>query len=872
MSTKNHISQLQQYLPLQQSDTILTPTQRLARSIKLQLNTEQQNSTIASWRLPNIQVANQWATSLYELSIDLPGILLSTHQQHLIWEEIVFNCKNTQQSIQIPPKSLISLISDAWNQLTSHCIPSNEILKHEQLNSHQFFLWCQQYEAYCQKKGWINPSQLPLLLKKHYPTIHPLLPKRIFITQQQSILPNLQQLLSHLANLGCELIEIPLPKQKTASSYQKPCIDEDDEITEMAQYCHKILTTTKEARIACIVPNLNTVSHKIEQQLKQALDEKTWRQQTDNYQPPFNISLGRSFSKFPLIYHPLSIAEIFTTIGADIPISMVQRFLDSPFISSTVQDHHLMLKYLQLERHTIDWHQLRKTSALFYQKNETVDQHQTKIERLYQFKKNIPSNKQSHQGWCQYFLNFLNLLGWPGEQTLNSQLYQLQQQFLQQLSQLETLDLVNPKISWQTFLSHLKHLITQTQFKAEQPRSSIDIMGIFEAEGLDYDHIWVMGMTQQQWPPQAHLNPLIPYSVQKKYHIWGANVAEQLAYSNRFCQQLQAQCQQLIVSYPRQIEQIIQQPFHFLHSLPTLQTTTRSIDIQPLSIELFKDEAAPTLQHTEVNHGINLLQAQLNCPLSALATYRLKATALPVANTGISAAQKGNLLHNILAQIWREHPTATLLQQQIDSHSDWLNNIIRQQLTSLHIDPIEKELELIRITQIIRAMLLIELERGDFTVIETEQKHKITIKPLSFNVRLDRIDQLPNEQLAIIDYKTGNISNSIAQKKPEELKQLQLPVYSQLTHSLDALLLFQLSLRHNTQYHGYIETLGYLSNYLKMKEINIKETREVWRIKLESLAQDFYAGIAHITPSSTTCQYCQLAGFCRKDDRNLKND
>ena len=42
--------------------------------------------------------------------------------------------------------------------------------------------------------------------------------------------------------------------------------------------------------------------------------------------------------------------------------------------------------------------------------------------------------------------------------------------------------------------------------------------------------------------------------------------------------------------------------------------------------------------------------------------------------------------------------------------------------------------------------------------------------------------------------------------------------------------------------------------------------RELWRARLEALAEEFLSGDVSITPSTDACRYCSYAGLCRFED------
>ena len=61
----------------------------------------------------------------------------------------------------------------------------------------------------------------------------------------------------------------------------------------------------------------------------------------------------------------------------------------------------------------------------------------------------------------------------------------------------------------------VKRLAAQTLFQPEAPDVPIQVLGVLESAGLEFDHLWVMGLTDEAWPIPARPNPFIPVALQR---------------------------------------------------------------------------------------------------------------------------------------------------------------------------------------------------------------------------------------------------------------------------------------------------------------------------------------------------------------------
>ena len=88
-------------------------------------------------------------------------------------------------------------------------------------------------------------------------------------------------------------------------------------------------------------------------------------------------------------------------------------------------------------------------------------------------------------------------------------------------------------------------------------------------------------------------------------------------------------------------------------------------------------------------------------------------------------------------------------------------------------------LEKLRLAALLNGWLALERERPPFTVQDCERKEKLEIKGISVELKLDRVDVLPDGRMVVLDYKTGaQVSpNSWAE---DRISEPQLPIYAAL--------------------------------------------------------------------------------------------
>ena len=171
-----------------------------------------------------------------------------------------------------------------------------------------------------------------------------------------------------------------------------------------------------------------------------------------------------------------------------------------------------------------------------------------------------------------------------------------------------------------------------------------------------------------------------------------------------------------------------------------------------------------------------------------------------------------------------------------------------------------------------REWLDVELERGDFEVIAREQDRELELGEPRLNLRIDRVDRLPDGRQLLIDYKSGQCEvSSWLGPRPREP---QLPLYGELVgDDLDSLAFVVIN-KHSLEFRGVGQSpaaAGIRTDIDKLKHgegVSIKnwqELRHYWQQVLQNLAQDFIDGRAGVDPADPrkTCTYCGLEALCR---------
>ncbi|MBF8270020.1 MAG: hypothetical protein HW386_1729, partial [Gammaproteobacteria bacterium] len=487
--------------------------------------------------------------------------------------------------------------------------------------------------------------------------------------------------------------------------------------------------------------------------------------------------------------------------------------------------------------------------------------------------------------WATVFAGQLTALGWPGDRSLDPLEQQQLQHWREVLESLAGLDPISGACSAKTALGQIEQLARQYPFHARTGDSPVQILGLLEAAGMLFDYLWVMQMDNQNWPQPPQPNPLIPIRLQAELGMPGGSVDEELQYARALTRRLAGAADQVIFSHSSFRDDAALRTSPLIEEYAVISVEQLPL-IAPLDYyqELYRaaavvaepDEHGPRItEPAAVRGGTQILKDQAACPFRAFARHRLQARAIEQALPGISPREHGLLLHRTLEYIWRNlQQQAALLRLDQGEVAGLIRTAIAASLLTMPADwqPGKRlqELESKRLFKLIHDWLELEKQRQPFTVVFNESDRDLMLAGLPLRVRYDRIDELADGGLFVIDYKSGQPGiGDWAGPRPEEP---QVPIYCLANELRISGAAFGVLNVRATGFKGVAmsDTIAPgIKTPAALGKVDLprdwREILQYWRNVLEGLARDFIAGAAAVEPKSVTnsCRYCDLPGLCR---------
>lgn len=766
-------------------------------------------------------------------------ILLNTAQCQHLWRTII----KAESSITYS-EGLLCSVMQAWEHCQQWQIDMRDPIFNYTPQTYKFQQWCLSFEQHLSSIHAIHEHQLISYLIEHdYPVFtHPV----IWICFDD-FYPQQQRLQAYLNDNNIAQYRYDLPPQNNHPQVLAAA-DNQEEYQQLLAWLH-LRIAQNEQRIAVVIPNLEQKSVALQRKLREHFDASL-----------FNISLGQSLSEFPLVAHALN----WLNLGNEsLNMHQAALLLQSPYIGAAQEEFIARSHCLQ------DSTLLQEPSFSLQSLLHDLQSAAPKLSELLGNLNTYPAAAAPGE-WVRLFQERLNRIGFPGNYGLNSESYQCFHRLTTLLDEFRQLSLITPYLSLNDALAALARLAENTIFQAQKTNARIQISGLLEASGCEFDSLWVTGLTDQCLPQKTRLSAFIPPELQRSLNMPHSAPERELLFAKQTLERLQRGSQSTVFSFAHLQDDTPNLPCSLIIGFP--QFTPLPVHINFVSthslITMTECYEIPLLAEEVIAGGTALLANQAKCPFKAFAEHRLKAQPNSPTAEGLDSKEKGQLIHKIMELFWgnlkSQQELCRLTTTELDNHID---NSIQQALNPLkevHPDSFPlliQEVEYIRLKRLITAQLEWEKQRPDFTVAALEQSYTIRLAGIDFKVRVDRLDQVGDKKW-VIDYKsTLPLSKPWNEDRPKEP---QLLLYALLDEHINALVLMQLKTG-KVICSGFSEEKYSISGMSSLKK---DETwalyRDNWQQQLTYLAEEFQQGHCPPLPQNKAlCQQCDFQSLCR---------
>ncbi|NVK21053.1 MAG: PD-(D/E)XK nuclease family protein [Kangiellaceae bacterium] len=859
-----------------ENSVVITASQRLSRHIREEFNRSQFLQGKKVWSSLDVMPWNAWTSVLWswlneqwpQQQASLPYVL-KDQQSLFLWQDIVEQSNWNDYLLQIPATAKKAW--QAWQQYQEWQLKISESAAWDK-DLRAFKDWSHSFAQQLEHNHWLDSSSSLNWLIEHFSVIKGLLPKHIYLAGFEQITPQQQQLFDLFAKNSTVQW---LTRQKKASQPQVINFNNRrEEFRFVIQQAKKALQTNFKQnpnyKFAIVVPEL--------EQYKPLLERLLWQELTPSFvddktnEAIYDFSLGEPLSSQPVVITALNILKL---LKGSVELSEVRQVLLSPYWGDTKESVTARAE-IDLKFRSQHKQRLKLDDLIYWDSDGQLTE---LLGSLAELKKEL-ADKRTLIEWMALLPKMLERASWPGYRVLSSREYQIHQTLLDSFNSLRDYQLVaNKTIGFSQLLELIFRIVSEKQFHQEQPKAPIQVMGLLETLGLEFDQVWLTGATYQVLPTKPSPNPFIDKLLLKKHEMPGSSSQRELDYANQLLASLCLSSEQVSISYS-----LFEGDSELLPSPLLSRYQHQSIASDPLmtpiplrsartdeQLEFYEDEFGVALEQREIKGGTGFFKDQINCPFKAYLSYRLDVKAFDEVEQGLNAMERGQIVHKALEFFWRQQDSSEILKGKNDED---LSRLIEPSLTQaleefkphfyyLQIDDFfinEKS----RLLQQLTKSLVIDAKRLPFTPLHHEQRQTIEVAELIFNLQVDRIDQV-DDGLLIIDYKTGSPTRQALLTEPPEEPQLALYAINQKQDTIAGVSFFNINAK-EVRYQGLADTIENLAlNKRSAIKTPVSDLITNWQLQLKAVGEEIKQGKAIVNPRS--CDYCDFSAVCRINQR-----
>ena len=855
---------------LQAGGLVLAASERAARALQSAFHQRRRAEGLTAWRAPAIHT---WA-GFVRMQWDARGdsrMLLNPAQERALWSGILEGEPHLATVLSGPRHRLAALAMRAHALL---CGYAPRYLKPAaragwDRDAGAFSSWLSAFDAQCSKARVLSPDRAILEVISALPEDTSARPP-LQLVGFDRLLPSQHEFLRAWGSWSA------LADGDTARDlhyYDAP--DEATELAACAAWCMQRIEADPSTQLLVLTQDIAPNRGKIERAFLRAAPSGS--------APLFEFSLG-----IPLAEVPLTRAAHLQLRWLDRPLleAELDWLFSTGWLAAASEESNAPPGRMRALRRAglarTEW-----TLSAFASPQRNVDPlpeaWDQRLQRAQQQLAEADARPRSPLDWAALVPQLLSTAGFPGGQLASAE-FQAWQRWQQALDACASLGFDGRHVPWSGFLADLARILSETLFAPESANAPIQIAGPAESAGLAADAIWFLGASEDAWPASSPAHPLLPVPVQRECGMPHAAPRVDWELANTVTQRIATSATEVIFSYPRRSTESALRPSRNIaqlagapevlpaHLAPTAYPA-------PCTILVTDTSRVPFSQPT-ISGGSAVLSAQSQCAFRAFATARLGAQAWQPAEFGLSAAQRGQLLHAAFHAVWSGPPRGLRSLHELLALPDreafaaeQAQRVMRDELPAGVRERMPQRylaLEATRLGHLLNEWLTYEAARIDFTVERVEAPGHAQIGELSLALRLDRIDRLADGSLLVIDYKSGDVTPKAWElPRPDDV---QLPLYAAFALGEEpGGLLFAKVRAGESRFVGRMcDAHATLLAGLNARDVLIRENltpeqMQDWRDAIEQLARDFVAGRADIAPRAypETCERCGLQPLCR---------
>jgi ATP-dependent helicase/nuclease subunit B len=862
---------------------VLAANARLARHLRWQYHRTRLLQGDRAWATPNIVTLDGWLEAGWEQSLlrggDVGRLQLLNRGQFRRAVEIAGDDLDTPGAFNLGP-SAQRLLGRAWNESRAWDIGMRDLRAAAATPDTRFFAqWAARFEALCEERSWIDSASLTSAILPEIRTGGIPLAGGYVLAGFDRGTAVQHRLFAALDDLGLIAGQIlPGGRGSHASVRAVEATDARDERGLVARWAREHLVANPAASIGVIVPDLSRHAAEFRRSFLDAFDP-LWRER-DGADFPVTIEDGSSLADANLVHIALLLLQV---PSGRLDYRDLGQLLRSPYLAEGIAEAPARAQFeVRVREQGLQQIDLRHLA-----RSEREERPRTFLKLLGRTLALAETTRGRREpaGWLPVIDKLLKEAGFAQGRLLGQDEEAARDAWNGLLEQFGTLGEVVGEVTFAGARRLLAEAARDQRLNPVSRADGVQIMSPWDTDGYDFDAVWVCGMTSDAWPPVPRPSPLIPIVLQRDRGIPESLPDAYRAQAQTVMSRLLQAAPETLVSWPANtgeeahvsapaIENLARIPrdAEIFTDIPDDFRTTLGRGPEPAVVP----DPPPALAPDEAARGgSRLVDMQSACPARAFFELRLGARELRSPAFGLDAAARGIILHDAAEHLYTRLQVVGALdelpQADLDTFVDAAvirsvaDNVPRQHPLANTL----RENETLRLSRLLHMLVARDRERGPFRIVELERSHTIEVAGIRLDVRLDRVDKMPDGTTLVIDYKSG-AHFSLAKCLGDRPAKLQLPLYAAF-EAADGFALYWLHAEQvRVDAFGIVDFGGLIEGRNRRRyllddaawSVQIKH----WRAIVEELIGEFVKGDCRIDVETDALARAQFAMLTRRWD------
>src|SRR6266702_3899202 len=287
---------------LERDAIVVTGNQRAARALRRGFDQRNKERGLASWAPPLVMAWDAWMAALWQgLLIEghATQMLLNRTQEHVVWRTILEADEDLASLRTVD--SLAEIVAAAWRLLCRYEGQRRLRGADGSTDTRAFRRWARTFERLCRAEGFLAQAQLEEALRRAVDNGLLGLPAGgVVLVGFDGMTPAQTKLVEALCSSGIQVEELR-PAGSAVRRMLVDAADEPEELRVAARWVRKFLEGQPCAKVAVIVPGLETQRREIDRVFREVLAPELEDIRTGNEAEPYEFSLGVALAETAVV-------------------------------------------------------------------------------------------------------------------------------------------------------------------------------------------------------------------------------------------------------------------------------------------------------------------------------------------------------------------------------------------------------------------------------------------------------------------------------------------------------------------------------------------------------------------------------------------